>query len=48
MKTSDKTVHSIICQLRELWSGEGCMLLQGESPSVGAATFHPATFLRLS
>ena len=46
MKNGDKTVHSIICQLQEYWSGKGCMLLQGESLPMGAATFHPATFLR--
>ena len=42
MKTSDKTVHSIVCQLQEYWSGKGCMLSRGESLPMGAAAFHPA------
>jgi glycyl-tRNA synthetase alpha chain len=36
----------IITTLQHYWSEQGCLLLQPIDLEVGAATFHPATFLR--
>jgi glycyl-tRNA synthetase alpha chain len=40
------TFQSIILTLQQYWASHGCVLLQPLDLSVGAGTFHPATFLR--
>lgn len=38
--------QQIILSLQQYWSEQGCVILQPLDLEVGAATFHPATFLR--
>ncbi|HET6602889.1 MAG TPA: glycine--tRNA ligase subunit alpha [Xanthomonadaceae bacterium] len=40
------TFQELIQTLNRYWSGQGCVLVQPLDLEVGAATFHPATFLR--
>lgn len=40
------TFQDILFQLRQYWEKHGCALLEPYDMAVGAATFHPATFLR--
>lgn len=48
MKTHPEvnTLQGLIFALQSYWSRQGCTLLQPFDMSVGAGTFHPATFLR--
>ena len=46
MSANPPTIQSLIRQLETYWNKQGCLLLQTESLPMGAATFHPATFLR--
>lgn len=46
MKTQIFTFQDIIFKLQEYWSDHGCVIMQPFDMEVGAATFHPATFLR--
>jgi glycyl-tRNA synthetase alpha chain len=41
-----RTFQDIILTLQQFWANEGCVILQPLDMEVGAATFHPATFLR--
>jgi glycyl-tRNA synthetase alpha chain len=40
------TFQEIILQLQHYWAKQGCVIVQPLDMEVGAATFHPATFLR--
>ena len=40
------TFQTIILRLQHYWADQGCVLVQPLDMEVGAATFHPATFLR--
>lgn len=40
------TFQDIIFVLQKFWAAKGCVILQPLDMEVGAATFHPATFLR--
>jgi glycyl-tRNA synthetase alpha chain len=40
------TFQELIFKLQQYWAEQGCVILQPLDIEVGAATFHPATFLR--
>ncbi|VAW66236.1 Glycyl-tRNA synthetase alpha chain [hydrothermal vent metagenome] len=40
------TFQGLIGTLQDYWAGQGCAIVQPLDMEVGAATFHPATFLR--
>ncbi len=40
------TFQEIILKLQSYWIGQGCVILQPHDAEMGAATFHPATFLK--
>jgi glycyl-tRNA synthetase alpha chain len=40
------TFQELIFKLQQYWAEQGCVILQPLDMEVGAATFHPATFLR--
>ena len=40
------TFQELIFKLQRYWAEQGCVILQPLDMEVGAATFHPATFLR--
>ncbi len=40
------TFQDLIIALQRYWADQGCVLLQPYDMSMGAGTFHPATFLR--
>lgn len=44
--TTQYTFQQLILKLQNYWIEQGCTLLQPYDLPVGAATFHPATFLR--
>jgi glycyl-tRNA synthetase alpha chain len=39
--------QDLIFTLNRFWAGEGCVIVQPYDMSVGAGTFHPATFFRV-
>lgn len=41
-----KTLQGMIATLQNFWANQGCIIVQPLDMEVGAATFHPATFLR--
>ena len=41
-----RSFQGLILALHKFWAGQGCVILQPYDMEVGAATFHPATFLR--
>ena len=41
-----KTFQALIRRLTDYWVGEGCTVMQPYDLPMGAATFHPASFLR--
>jgi len=41
-----ETFQSLIDSLKSYWEAQGCLILQPFDMEVGAATFHPGTFLR--
>jgi len=41
-----KTFQGMILALQEYWADQGCVLIQPLDMEIGAATFHPATFMR--
>ena len=43
---SPPTFQALVLRLREYWAEQGCALLESYDMPMGAATFHPATFLR--
>lgn len=44
--TKPRTFQDIILTLQHFWAKQGCVLLQPFDMSMGAGTFHPATFLK--
>ena len=44
--TPPDTFQDLIIRLQQYWATQGCVVLQPLDMEVGAATFHPATFLR--
>jgi len=40
------TFQELLFKLQQYWAEQGCVILQPLDMEVGAATFHPATFLR--
>lgn len=48
MKTGErpKTFQELIQALKNYWENQGCVILQPLDLEMGAATFHPASFLR--
>jgi len=38
--------QSLLFELQQFWSANGCVVLQPYDMEIGAGTFHPATFLR--
>ena len=46
MNNKPKTFYDLIKQLEAFWQKQGCIILQPMDLEVGAATFHPGTFLR--
>jgi glycyl-tRNA synthetase alpha chain len=44
--TPPDTFQDLIIRLQQYWASQGCVVLQPLDMEVGAATFHPATFLR--
>jgi glycyl-tRNA synthetase alpha chain len=46
MPNKPKTFYALIQRLEAFWSQQGCLILQPLDLEVGAATFHPGTFLR--
>lgn len=46
MKKKLLTFQELLCALQHYWCQHGCISLQPLDMEVGAATFHPATFLR--
>jgi glycyl-tRNA synthetase alpha chain len=40
------TFQEIIFKLKSFWASKGCVSLEPYDFPVGAATFHPSTFLR--
>lgn len=46
MKCVKITFQELIFKLQRYWAEQGCVILQPLDMEVGAATFHPATFLR--
>ena len=47
MDSALKTFQDIISRLQDYWAKQGCALLQPYDLPMGAATFHPATFLKV-
>ncbi len=43
---SPQTFQALVLCLRHYWAEQGCALLESYDMPMGAATFHPATFLR--
>ncbi len=43
---SPPTFQALVLRLRHYWAEQGCALLESYDMPMGAATFHPATFLR--
>jgi glycyl-tRNA synthetase alpha chain len=41
-----RSFQGLILALQKFWAARGCVILQPYDMEVGAATFHPATFLR--
>ncbi len=41
------TFQELILTLQHFWAGQGCVIQQPYDSSMGAGTFHPATFLRV-
>ena len=46
MSTRKKTIPSLIRCLEDYWAEQGCSPMPSESLPMGAATFHPASFLQ--
>lgn len=46
IKYDVKTLQGMIATLQAYWAEQGCVIVQPLDMEVGAATFHPATFLR--
>jgi len=46
VETTPQTFQELMLRLRRYWADQGCALLEPYDMPVGAATFHPATFLR--
>lgn len=46
LKNDLKTFQGMIFALQNYWAEQGCAILQPFDMEIGAATFHPATFLR--
>ncbi len=44
--TSPQTFQALIQRLSEYWAAQGCAVMQPFDLPMGAATFHPASFLR--
>ena len=40
------TFQNVLLMLQQYWAEKGCLILQPMDMEVGAATFHPASFLR--
>ncbi|MGH8127512.1 MAG: glycine--tRNA ligase subunit alpha [Gammaproteobacteria bacterium] len=45
-ENSPQTFQALLLRLRQYWAEQGCALLEPYDMPMGAATFHPATFLR--
>lgn len=45
-KKRPETFQELIFTLQQYWSSQGCVILQPYDMEMGAATFHPATFLQ--
>jgi glycyl-tRNA synthetase alpha chain len=46
MNKTNLTFSELIFALQKYWSDKGCVIFQPLDMEIGAATFHPATFLR--
>ena len=46
LQTFPKTFQSLIRHLSDYWAAQGCAVMQPLDLPMGAATFHPASFLR--
>ena len=46
MPHQPKTFQETLSRLQEYWAAQGCVLVQPYDLPIGAATFHPETFLR--
>ena len=42
------TFQSLVLALQDFWARQNCVILQPYDVEVGAGTFHPATFLRVT
>ena len=45
-KRPPQSFQELVLRLKQYWAGQGAALLESYDMPVGAATFHPATFLR--